>query len=272
MEPLKQAIEKARCEREAVPRRPEATFTRHPRIRETVVQQPIEYTKTQHVAPDAETLENHRIFLNSTRDPLSHAYKTLRTQVRQRLTSKGWNTLAITSALEGEGKSVIAANLAIGLARDVNHTVLLADLDLRRPAVHKCFGIEPQRGLSDYLVEGGDVSDLFINPGVDRLVLLPGHDSIEHSSEALSSPRMVHLLGEIKNRYKDRIIVLDMPPLLSTDDAIAFAPYVDACLLVVEADKTRKHEIAQAMHLLKRTHLLGTVLNKSREPGHSYYY
>lgn len=141
--------------------------------------------------------------------------------------------------------------------------MLLVDLDLRKPSLHRMFGIQPKAGIGDYLLRGTPLNEILVNPSIERLVLLPGREPVSNSSEMLSSPRMVQLVDELKNRYPSRIVLFDLPPLLATDDALAFSPYVDAALLVVEEGETLKEEIEQSIELLKQTRLLGTVLNKS---------
>jgi capsular exopolysaccharide synthesis family protein len=177
----------------------------------------------------------------------------------------GWKTLAITSPGEGNGKTITAINLAISLARDVKQTVLLVDLDLRRPSMASYFFEHAVPGLSDYITEDRPLSELLINPGIERLVLLPGHHSFTHSSEVLSSPKMIELVQELKSRYEDRLILFDMPPVLAGDDVLAFLPYLDAVMLVIEEGRTTKDELSRAYDLLSDDKILGTVLNKSSE-------
>jgi capsular exopolysaccharide synthesis family protein len=184
-----------------------------------------------------------------------------------------WKTLAVTSPGEGNGKTLTSINLAISLAREVNQTILLVDLDLRRPSLGGYFLDGPTRGLSDFLTEGVEVADLLIHPGIERLVILPGNHSFTQSSEMLSSPRMVQLVHEFRTRYPDRLTLFDMPPLLAGDDVLAFLPYVDAVVLVIEEGKTTKGELAQAYELLGEKNIIGTVLNKSEDAssGIGYY-
>ncbi|EXJ14630.1 hypothetical protein D779_2324 [Imhoffiella purpurea] len=227
----------------------------------------VDYTRTATVRIDADELRERRIFLSDGLDPVTDAYKVLRTHVLQRMRANGWRTLAVTSPGVGEGKTITSINLAISLAREVNQTVLLVDLDLRRPSIGRYFSEGPTLGISDYLTHGTDLADMLINPGVDRLVILPGHDSFTHSSEMLSSPRVVQLVSELKGRYEDRLILFDMPPLFAGDDVIAFLPYVDAVMLVVEDGKVSKAELEQADHLLSQNNLIGMVLNKAEPLG-----
>ncbi len=103
--------------------------------------------------------------------------------------------------------------------------------------------------------------------GIDHLTVLPGGRALhKNSAEMLNSPKMSQLVEEMKNRYPSRIVVFDLPPVLSAADAMAFAPYVDATLLVIEEGKTKRKELQHALDLLASTNVLGTVLNKT---GHS---
>ncbi|UHD16225.1 CpsD/CapB family tyrosine-protein kinase [Thiocapsa bogorovii] len=205
----------------------------------------------------------------------AEAYKILRTQVLQRLRLNGWRTLGITATTQGNGKTLTSLNLAISLAMEVNQTVLLADLDLRRPSLATYLAEERLNGLSDYLIGRYDISEILINPGIDRLVILPGNEPLINSSEQLSSPRMVQLVEELKTRYPDRIVLFDLPPLLVGDDVMAFAPNCDALMLVVEENKTTSEELHRAFELLEGQNIIGTVLNKSvynvGAPGYGGY-
>jgi Mrp family chromosome partitioning ATPase len=179
--------------------------------------------------------------------------------------TKGWRALAVTSPGPGEGKTLTAVNLALSLARDVNQTVLLVDLDLRHPRVHRAFGFEPTVGIIDHLFAGVPLPDILFTPGVERLVVLPGRESYPHSSEILASPDMVALVQELKHRYPDRLVLFDLPPVLSADDALTFAPYVDAALLVVREGVTTQESFERALRYLGQTPIVGTVLNATPE-------
>jgi Mrp family chromosome partitioning ATPase len=150
--------------------------------------------------------------------------------------------------------------------------VLLADLDLRRPMVKHYFMDEKHPGISEYLMDDTDLTDVLFNPGIERLLILPGNHSFTNSSETLSSPKMVKLVEELKSRYPNRIIIFDMPPILSCDDVIAFSPYIDSLLLVVEEGGTRKDDLKRAYDLIADKNLIGTVLNKSDDRISAYGY
>lgn len=225
----------------------------------------IHYTQTRvhEVAP--EYLRDQRIIDAYEPGSFTEAYRVLRTQVLQRLRDNGWNTLAITSAADNEGKTLTAINLAISLASEVTCTVLLVDADIRRPRLHGYFGLQPENGLGDYLAGAtDDVGSLLVHPsGIKRLVLLPGGRPQPDSASLLSAPRMLKLIDELKNRYPSRIVLFDLPPLLSAADALAFTPHIEAALLVVEEGGSSSGEVVRAAELLQKTHLIGTVLNKS---------
>ena len=149
--------------------------------------------------------------------------------------------------------------------------MLLVDLDLRRPTIHKYFGFEPTVGLLDYLNGRAALKDLFVNPVYKRLVLIPGLGASTESSELLSSPRMLDLVEDLNTRYDSRVIIYDMPPLLDIDDALAFLPNVDSALFVVENGKNTESEVLNSLRLLEGTNLIGTVLNKADEEVRDYY-
>lgn len=233
--------------------------------------QSVTYTQTRVIRPAPETLRHNRVLGAHDLPAVRQAYKMLRTQVVQSLRTRGWNSLAVTSPGAGEGKSLTAVNLAIALAREVNHTVLLVDLDLRRPAIARHFGHTPLFGLRDHLLDDVPLKDILFNPDIERLVVLPGGKPLDESSELLTAPKMVRLAQELKKRYDGRIIIYDMPPLLLADDVLAFAPNINAALLVVEEGKTRADELIQATNMLRDVPLLGTVLNKSETRQKAYY-
>ncbi|MDA8364294.1 MAG: CpsD/CapB family tyrosine-protein kinase [Gammaproteobacteria bacterium] len=226
----------------------------------------IMYTHTRTEEVPINVLRDMRVIAAVDSAGFTDAYGILRTQVLQRLRDKKWNALAVTSPGTAEGKTLTAINLAISLAREVDYTVLLVDADLRDPAVHTYFGIHPEKGLSDYLLNDTPLSELLVHPsGIGRFVVLPGGQRLDNSSEMLNSPKMVRLVDELKARYSSRIVLFDLPPLLSTADALAFSPYVDAALLVVEEGVTPASEIQRAAELLSQnTQIIGTVLNKAK--------
>ncbi|MHB8716892.1 MAG: CpsD/CapB family tyrosine-protein kinase [Sulfuricaulis sp.] len=267
MERIKQALEKARLERQKSGGDYPASY----RSSGTASSESIAYTHTRTVPVQTNFLQTRRIIAGREQNSYTEAYKMLRTQVLQRLREKNWNSLAVTSSGVNEGKTLTAINLAISLSMEVEHTVLLVDADLRHPSIHNYFGFEVENGLSDYLTVDKPLSDLLIHPDqIPGLVVLPGGSPMTNSAEMLNSPKMAKLVEELKTRYTSRIILFDLPPLLSAADALAFSPYVDAALLVIEDGKTQTEDAKRAIELLQGTNVIGTVLNKSNFAIRSY--
>lgn len=259
MERIKKALERARLEQELAPQEPPAVKTDSG----GTTSMDISYTRTKVLETPREFLKSRRVVAGFDPGDYVDAYKVLRTRALQKLRENNWSTLAVTSPNGNEGKTVTAINLAISLAWEVNHTVLLVDANLRKPSVHEYFGFTSQLGLSDYLLDRVPLADLLLNPrGIPRFIVLPGGRPIAQSSEMLSSPKMGALVSELKQRYPSRLVIFDLPDL-STSDALAFAPYVDAMLLVVENGKTSRDALAQALDTLENTPVIGTVLNKA---------
>lgn len=231
----------------------------------------IEYTQSRVIDVPQNVLSENRLIAGNRSDPRAASFRMLRTQVLQAMRENKWSSVAVTGPTDGIGKSLVAINLAISMSFEVNQTVLLVDLDLRRPSMHKYFAFEPEYGLLDYLDGKAELKDLFVNPVFKRLLLIPGRDTTTESSELLSSPRMLNLVNELKSKYKSRIIIYDMPPLLNTDDTMVFLPNVDSALLVVENGKNTQSEVQNSMRLLQGTNLIGTVLNKADEEIRDYY-
>lgn len=197
--------------------------------------------------------------------------KTLRTQILNHLNEVGGNSLLITSANPYEGKTFTAINLGVSIAQELDRTVLIVDADLRKHnGKHKnfamdFFGTDMHEGLSNYLLGQADIPDLLVNPGIERLVLLPAGGPLPNSAELLGSPRMVVLVNDIKSRYSDdRIIIFDSSSILSSADPLVLSRYVDGILLVVEHEKTTTAQLKKTIELLKDKPIIGTVVNKSR--------
>jgi capsular exopolysaccharide synthesis family protein len=200
-------------------------------------------------------------------DPVTDRFKTLRTRIFQRMRPHGWNTLQVTGFGAGEGKSLVAANLAVSIAQDARQTTLLVDLDFRDPSLQDFFGLGPAApGLRSYFLDGVPVEDLFVNPGIDGLTLLPAGGRMANAPELLGSPRMEALIKELKARYRDRYILFDTPPVNLCPDPVIVSEYVDALLLVARADRTLRDGIQAAMELVPQGKVLGIVLNGSRKP------
>ena len=198
-------------------------------------------------------------------------FKILRTNLLFAESGKTPRSLMVTSAVPGEGKSFVAANLAVSVAQHVNWNVLLIDCDLRRPSVHWQFGYQNIAGLSEYLTNGTDLEPLLQKTGIENLTILPAGTLPDNPSELLSSDRMEALLEEVASRYNDRLIILDSPPPKMTAEAGALARYVDGILLVVKYASTPKDSITELINKLGKNKILGAVVNNF-DAGTSRYH
>ena len=230
-----------------------------------------EYTKTRSFSASAELLEANRIVGVLSPSPAAAAFRMLRTQVLQRMMEHNWRSLAVFSPCRDDGKTTTAINLAISLANDHLHTVLLVDFDLRRPTMAAKLGISPQKGTDDVLRGEAEIAECLYHPeGFDRLVVLPARSAMDNSSEALAGQRGRDLVAELRSRYPDRLVLFDLPPILEADDALAFAPLVECGLVVVAEGSTRREDVLRCMELLHRTPIVGTVLNRASAAASAY--
>ncbi len=195
-------------------------------------------------------------------------YRLLRTRMLQLMLPNDWHSVGITSAGARDGKTLTAINLAFAIARDGTNRVILLDTDLRRPAVGQTLGIEPERGVIDYLRGQAELKDisLAVN-GEPNLLVLPGRrdDEVRPEPELMNSSKMDELFADIRELDSQAIVIVDFPPILIGDDVIALAPRLDSMLLVVAEGQTDIDELTASVELLSSFNLLGTVLNKSTE-------
>lgn len=216
----------------------------------------------KHLSPFEDTLDRHHIVSHKTRSKEADIFRFLRTQVLQAMDKHGIKTIAITSPRYGDGKTTIATNLAISIAQDLKQTVLLVDLDLRKPSLEGYLELNAKQGLTNYLAGQATVPDCLIRMPFERLSVFPAGDRIDESSETLGSPQMAKLAAELKQRYDDRMIIYDMPPLLDQDDPLVFLPHVDGVLLVTREGVTTVGEIKRSLDILESAKVLGVVLNE----------
>lgn len=184
------------------------------------------------------------------------------------------NTLMVTSTISDEGKSMTALNLAISLAKEHDHTVLLVDTDLRRPAIHRFLGLKPEFGLVHCLRDNLPIEKALINTGIGKLVVLPAGESERDPVEMLSSNRMKEIIHELKERYPERYVIFDTPPALPFADAGVLAARLDATLFVVREGRAKRADVVKTIAKFKNHNVLGVVYNDSKEfmKKHDYYY
>jgi Mrp family chromosome partitioning ATPase len=275
MERISKALDLARAQRDA---RMEpvvsASYLDDPAP--TPAQQP-EFTdtlmfKSPLLSPDLAHLERERVLGPGATGEHAGAYKMLRTQVLRRMDQIHANALAILSPTAGAGKTLTAINLAIAIAAEVGRTALLVDMDLRNPSIHRRLGVTPQRGVEECLESNSPVQEaMFKLAGYDRLTVLPAKSRVRDSSELLASKSTAAVMQEMRSRYANRIIIIDLPPVLQADDALAFSRLVSAGLLVVGEGLSGRDDVKRSIEILSDMTIVGTVLNGSRDVTDGYY-
>ena len=220
------------------------------------------YNVSRRVPVDPAVIGRNRCVAIDPSAPEVEFYRMLRTKILQGTGGNGGITLMVTSPLPGEGKTLTAINLALTFAKSFSQTALLVDADLRQQKIHEVLGFFHDKGLADYLLDGCPVSDLMVWPGVEKLTLISGGKTVTESSELLGSPGMAALVADMKQRYPNRYVFFDVPPVLSGADALAFAPLVDWIVLVVRAESTPLPDVKRALAMLPKEKVLGLVLNR----------
>jgi protein-tyrosine kinase len=218
--------------------------------------------ESRQAAPDDFILDNKLVAFSQPSSMVAEQFRRLRTYIIKPGQEKSPRTILVTSAVAGEGKSLIAINLAITIAIELNSYALLVDCDLRNPSVSRFFGLHEASGLSDYLLGKAEIPDLLVKSSVDKLSLLCSGTAQDNPVELIGSNRMKFLMQDLKSRYEDRYIILDSSPLLATTEPSVLNEMVDGIILVVKVGETPRESVQQAMKLLKKEKILGVVLNR----------
>lgn len=220
------------------------------------------------VTPDAERSQVAEEFRLIKRPLLANAFGQGGAAVRN------GNLIMVTSALPGEGKSFCSLNLAISIAMEMERTVLLVDADVARPRLPEYLGIRAGKGLLDVLQDPKlELSEVMLRTNIPKLSLLPAGHPYKHGTELLASSAMSRLVADLANRYPDRVIIFDSPPLLSTSEPSVLATHMGQIVMVVEAEKTSQEAVKEALSQLESCEVIGMVLNKATAVlGNDNYY
>lgn len=228
---------------------------------------------------DSVKLKKHGFLTpDTTNDVLAEQYRVLKRPLLTNAFSDGpdkvpfGNSIMVTSAIEGEGKTYTSFNLSISMSMERNNTVLLIDSDVIKASMSRLLGLEGNLGLVDLLVNPElQLSDLIVSTDIPRLKVLPAGRPNMHSTELLASEQMKKLATELSSQYSDRVILYDAPPLLATSQAKVLTNLAGQILLVVEVGKTPQELVEESASQLDRNKIIGVVLNKSRRLSHGYY-
>lgn len=215
---------------------------------------------------------------HAPRTPTTDQFRVIKRPLLDNATGKGaalvanGNLIMVTSSLPGEGKSFTAINLAMSIAMELNHTVMLVDADVARPSIMRKLGLPPAPGLLDLLLDSSvSLSDVLLRTNIENLTLLPTGLPHPRATELLASDAMVALLEDMASRYSDRIIIFDSPPLLLTTEARVLAGHMGQIVMVVQAEKTLQAEVKHALSTIDTCPVRLLVLNQARTHGLGAY-
>jgi protein-tyrosine kinase len=212
------------------------------------------------------------VCLREPTSPAAESFRILRSKLLDSSLGEPRRVIMVTSPEPQDGKTLFTANLAVSIALGINSHVLLVDCDLRRPGLHRIFGLKGKRGLREYLEEGSSVGSYLLKTQVEKLTLLPAGRPLDSPSELLSSPKMRLLTEEIKERYQDRFLILDTPPAQFFADAASLFSIVDGVLVIVRSGKTCRNLVQDVITNIGRERILGIVFNASNDAQRSYKY
>lgn len=236
---------------------------------------PIQFEPLATVQVSEEACARHRILVSDEQQrefpQADAAYRLIRSKVRQRMQRGGWSTIAISSPRQNDGKTVTALNLALSIAREKQRPVYVLDLDMRNPSVGRYLGLDDYRSITEYFSGDAAAADVIYQTSLPCLFVAGARQKMEGASELLAGPRLELLLGHIRARSPDAIVILDLPPVNVTDEAVVVAPRVDAMLVVVSEGSTQRDDLSRALSALSDFPVAGVVVNRSSEHRADYY-
>jgi exopolysaccharide/PEP-CTERM locus tyrosine autokinase len=204
----------------------------------------------------------------------AESFKLLRAQILFAKDRERPRTIMVTSAMPGDGKTFVAANLAASIAMGIDDYVLLVDCDLRRANLHQMFGLSNRKGLHEYLNKEKELPELLIKTSIKKLSFLPAGSTPRNPSELLASSDMKAFLEEVRDRYDDRYIILDTPPSQILAESNIISNFVDGVVFVVRENVTPSDMVQKAVSSFSKDKLLGIVVNghTQLQKKHAYYY
>ncbi len=221
---------------------------------------------------DPEAISANRIVTADRSDAAHAAFDMLRTKILQTLRQNQWKSVAITSPTPACGKTFTALNLAFSLANQQDCRTLLLDLDLKRPQVANMLGLKNAASMEKFLRGEIDLRDAFMRHG-DNLAIAANSYPAHFSAELLQSAACKQVLSDMHLKMGADVVLYDLPPMLSTDDVLAFLPNVDCVILIAAAEQSTLSEVDICeQSLSERTNVLGVVLNKCRFSFEKYGY
>lgn len=273
MERIRAAIQKARETREG-----------HPADAYTRAQTPLDnrpalmpggqgvWDELEVFRPRLDLMAQNRIVTFDQKDNAHVPFDMMRTRVLSACRKNNWTVVGITSPTASCGKTVTAINLAFSFARQKDARTILIDADLRRPMVAENLGITATHSMGRFLSGGERIEDHFLAYG-ETLAIGTNNRRSLHAAEILQDAKAEGAMKLLKDTLKPTVVIVDMPPMMATDDVVAFMPSLDAMLLVVAAGQSRMKDVDDCeRELSERTNVMGVVLNKCRYVPENYYY
>jgi len=259
------------------PMRPDVAVPAHAALQEP--ESPKEPAATsRRVGIDLEKLQSSGIVTpNAQRSRVADEFRVIKRPLISNATGRGaaalrhGNLIMVTSAVPGEGKSFTSLNLAMSIAAELDHTVMLVDADVARPSILRMLGLPDAPGLLDLLEGKAEMSDVLLKTDVDKLTILPSGTPHARATELLASDAMRLLLDDISKRYPDRIVIFDSPPLLMTTEARVLASQMGQVVLVVQAEKTLQADVQQALSTIETCPVKMMLLNRVQAEGKGAY-
>jgi protein-tyrosine kinase len=214
---------------------------------------------------------------NAPRSHIADEYRVIKRPLISNAMGRGaaalphGNLIMVTSAMSGEGKSFTSVNLAMSIAAELDHTVMLVDADVARPSILRMLGLPDGPGLLDLLEGKAEMSGVLMKTNIDKLTILPSGTPHARATELLASDAMRLLLDDISKRYPDRIVIFDSPPLILTTEARVLATQMGQVVMVVQADRTLQADVQQALATIEACPVKMMLLNKVRAESRGSY-
>ena len=227
----------------------------------------------------AELAERGMVTPDSPRSPIAEEYRSIKRPLLTNIEGKGAaairhpNLIMVTSALQGEGKTFSAINLAMSIAMEQDKTVLLVDADISKASAARLLGVpDSSPGLIDVLEdESLHIGDVILRTNIPNLRIVPAGRVHERSTELLASQSMYRVADELAERYSDRVVIFDSPPMLLTNEAQVVASLVGQIVFVIAAEQTSQRAVAEALSMLGDEAMVGMILNKTKHAFTSKY-
>lgn len=209
---------------------------------------------------------------------ISESFRRLRAKILHPTDGEKIQSILVTSAVPGEGKSFVCANLGAILAQSVERHAIVVGCDMRRPALASLFGLDNRQGLVDHLRDGMDLSLLIKKTGMESLSIIPAGIPPVNPSELLASAKMTQMIDEIVGRYPDRVVIFDSPPAQAASETAVLAQHVDKVIVVVRWGVSGREQVKKFIDTIGREKILGVVFNAfemtildTKLPGEGYY-